>query len=426
VSFINDVTRTTSQIATFGEFEFDILRDLTATFGARWYSIDDEYEGATTTVNVTERLEAFGKGTLEALENAPADAAISDPQATFEAIESGQLDVDGLDDDGVLNVDDVIFRVGLDWHATDNILLFTNFAQGFRPPVTNRVGGDLANRQTGVFRNFRIPIFSETDDLDNYEVGFKSDLLNGTLRLNVTGFFSEISDLQTSRFDSTNISFLWFADNVGDAEILGVDGDFVWAPTNNLTISGAFSILDTELTELDPELEGIAPPEGSKLPYSADFSGNLRARYDFPIPEFGRLPGLRGYVTGAITYKGESFSGLKMDAFLVEDTTRRVFGRGSGLKIKREADVFEGAPEDAELLGEPGAPIPGGRYVQDDYILLDMAVGVTHHQWKAEFFVDNLTDKTAEEFIDTQSFTARVVPNRPRSYGFRLSYDLQR
>ena len=420
ISFINDVTRTTEQVALFGQAEFDLSDSVTLAVGARWYDIDDDYKGATSTVNVTERLRAFGIGTEEALQDYFGEA---EGAAVFEAIQSGQLDVSDLNDDGVLNVSDVIFRASLDWRVNENFMLFGTYAQGFRPPVTNRVGGGLANNQSNPsFEGFRIPVSSQTDDLDNYEIGFKADLLDNRLRLNMTAFYSEISNLQTSRFDPTNISFLWFADNVGDAEILGLDGDFAWLATDQLTISGAFSFLDTEITRLNAELIGIAPPVGSELPFSADFSGNLRARYDFDLPDFADQGNTMGYITGSITYTGESLSGLVMDAYVAEDTLRRVYQvDGSGLEIKREADNFIGAAPGTELIGQEG--VPGGRYVQGGYVLVNLAFGVTVDRWMAEFFVDNVTDESANVYVDTQNFTPRVVTNRPRTIGVRISAD---
>jgi outer membrane receptor protein involved in Fe transport len=418
ISFVNDVTRTTEQVAVFGHGEFDITPDITASFGARWYEITDTYEGATTTVNVTDRLDALGDGSLGALTDffGPAEG-----QAIFDAIQSGQLDADDLDNDGELQVDDVIIRASLDWHITNDIMVFGTYAQGFRPPVTNRVGGGAANNPTGAFENFRIPIYSKTDDLDNYELGIKGDFFGGTLRVNATAFYSEIDDLQTSRFDPTNVNFLWFIDNVGEAEITGMDADFTWAATDALTISGAFSILDTEITSLNPELEGIAVPEGSELPYAPEFSANLRARYDFELAEVGDMRGVRGYVTGSVIYTGESYAGLKMDAYVQEDTLQRVYQvGGSGLSIHREADVFEGAAPGTDLLNEDG--VPGGRYEQDDYFILNAAVGFNVNSWNAELFVDNLADENAEVYIDTQQFSPRVVTNRPRTIGLRVGY----
>ena len=419
VSFINDVTRTTEQIALFGQIEFDLADNVTAAIGARWYDIDDDYKGSTSTVNVTERLRALGDGSIGALQGFFGDA---EGQAVFDAIQSGQLDVSDLSGNGVLNQSDTIFRASLDWRLNDGVMVFGTFSQGFRPPVTNRVGGGLSNNQNDPFAGFRVPVSSSTDDLDNYEFGIKADLLNNSLRINATAFYSEISNLQTSRFDPTNINFLWFADNVGDAEITGIDGDFIWAATDRLTLTGAFSFLDTEITRLNPELEGIAAPVGSELPYSADFSANLRARYDFDVPAMGNLTGLAGYVTGAVIYTGDSVAGLKMDAYVAEDTLQRVFQvAGSGLKIQREADVFLGAAPGTDLINEAG--VPGGRFVQDAYSLVNLAVGVSAEEWAVELFVDNATDENADIYVDTQQFTPKVVTNRPRTIGLRLSYD---
>jgi outer membrane receptor protein involved in Fe transport len=419
ISFVNDVTRTTEQLAVFGQFEYDLTDALTLSLGARWYDIDDNYKGATTTVNVTNQLAALGDGSLAALQ---AHFGAAEGQAIFDAIQTGQLDVNDLNGNGVLNQSDTIIRASLDWRLNEEMLVFATYAQGFRPPVTNRVGATLANVQSGPFDGFRVPVSSKTDDLDNYEIGFKSDLLDRTLRLNATAYFSEITNLQTSRFDPTNISFLWFADNVGDAEITGLDADFIWAATDGLTVSGAFSLLDTEITRLNPELVGIAAPVGSDLPFAADFSANLRARYDFDINSIGGLDGLMGYVTGVVVYTGESVAGVKMDAYVAEDTLQRVYQvAGSGLSIRREADAFLGAASGTDLINEAG--VPGGRFIQGDYTIANVAFGVAKDGWMAELFIDNVADESAPVYVDTQNFTPKVVTNRPRTVGLRLSYD---
>jgi len=409
VSFVNDVTHTIDQIAVFGQLEFDITDTVTASFGARWYEIEDSYKGSTTTVDVSARLRAFGDGS---------DAALisigEDPAAIQAAIASGQLDTSLLDDDGKLTVDDTIVKASLDWKVSNDLMVFASYSEGFRPPVTNRVGGGKSTSQEGAFDGFRIPVDSTTDSLDNFEVGFKSTLFDQTLRLNATAYYSEISDLQTSRFDPTNISFLVFTDNVGDAEIKGIDGDFTWVATDNLVISGAFSFIDTELTSINDELAGIAPAVGSRLPYSAEFSGNLQAEYFFPIAK-----DMTGYVNGSVSYTGERLASMTMDAYVTEDTTNLVYGTGSGLSIQKEADVYSGV----NYQDSNGQTFAGGRYIQDSYIIANLSFGVTNEEWKAELFIDNVTDESAILYIDTQQFTPKVVSNRPRTIGFRFSYD---
>ena len=409
VGFVNDITHTIEQIAVFGQFEYELTESLTASVGARWYQIDDEYKGSTTTVDVSRRVKAFGSQNPDEL-----TAVNEDPEAVLAAIDSGQLIVDDLGSDGVLTVDDTIFKFALDWKVNDDVLLFANYSEGFRPPVTNRVGGGLASSQTGRFENFRIPVYSLTDTLDNYELGLKGDFLDGILRVNATAFYSEISDLQTSRFDPTNISFLVFTDNVGDAEIKGLDADVTWLATDDLVINAAFSVLDTELVSINEELQGISAGVGAELPYSANFSGNINARYFFEMEE-----GRRGYVNGSVSYTGDRLAGMVMDAYVVEDATQLIYGTGSGLEIQEEAAVYEGVT----YADRNGETFRGGRYVQESYFLANVAVGVTNDEWKAELYVDNVFDESAILNIDTQQFTPKVVTNRPRTVGVRLSYD---
>ncbi len=411
ISFVNDITHTIDQIAVFGQLEFDLTETVTASFGARWYQIDDTFKGATTTVDVSGRLRAFGDGSDEALTEF---FGAEEAAAIQAAIASGQLDTSLLDSNGTLTVDDTIIKTSLDWQVSKDLMIFTSYSEGFRPPVTNRVGGGLAKNQDGAFDGFRIPVYSTTDSLDNIELGFKSTLFDQTLRFNATAYYSKISDLQTSRFDPTNISFLVFTDNVGDAEIKGIDGDFSWVATDNLVINGAFSYIDTELTSINDELAGIAPSVGSKLPYSAEFSGNLQAEYYYHIAK-----DMTGYINGSISYTGERLASMTMDAYVLEDATNLIYGTGSGLSIEKEADVYSGV----NYQDSNGETFAGGRYVQDSYVLANLSFGITNDEWKAELFIDNLTDERATLYIDTQQFTPKVVTNRPRTIGFRFSYD---
>ena len=411
VSFVNDVTHTIDQIALFGQLEFDITDTLTTSFGARWYQIDDIYKGSTSTADVSGRLRAFGDGSEAALiEFFGADEA-ANIQA---AIASGQLDTSLLDGNGELTVDDTIIKLGLDWKVSEDVMVYASYSEGFRPPVTNRVGGGSATSQEGAFDGFRIPVYSTTDSLDNIELGFKSTLLDQRLRFNATAYYSKISDLQTSRFDPTNISFLVFTDNVGDAEIKGIDGDFTWVATDNLVISGAFSWIDTELTSVNDELAGIAAPVGSRLPFTAEFSGNLQAKYYYHIKG-----DMTGYINGSISYTGDRLTGMTMNANVVEDASHLIYGTGSGLSIENEANVYSGV----NYQDRNGETFKGGRYVADSYILANLSFGVTKDVWKAELFIDNLTNESAILNIDTQQFTPKVVSNRPRTIGFRFSYD---
>ncbi|WP_448564949.1 TonB-dependent receptor [Thalassotalea ganghwensis] len=417
VSFVNDVTHEINQIAVFGQFEYDLTDTVTASIGARWYEIEDIYTGATTSANdggVTKQIRALGGSDQDIL-----DWYGDQGQAVLDAIASGQLENDLLNSDGVLKVDDTIFRLSINWQATENVMFFANYSEGFRPPVTARTGAQLASNQTpgSAFEGYRIPVYSLTDTLENYELGMKADFFDHVLRVNSTAYSSEINDLQTSRFDPTNIAFFYFTDNVGTAEIKGIDTDIMWLATDNLVISAAFSLLDTEITELNDTMVNLSAPVGSALPYSADFSGNIRARYFYELEN-----GWEGYVNASIAYTGDRLSGMFANAYVSEDTHHLVYGTGTGLEIEQEisASHYQGV----EFNDRNGNAFAGGRYVAKSYSLANIAFGVTNAEWKAELYIDNLFDKRAQLYIDEQQFTPKVVTNRPRTIGIRFSYDI--
>ena len=465
VSFVNDYTRKIDQMAVFGHVDFALSDSVSASIGARWYDINFDFKGAssfsfgckygtdgcdssvgrggfdatsrTSGNNVTERLRALGVGTLEALMRAGRadcrpevrDTAacrggvfsrgmdFSDAESAYADIQSGALNVENLNEDGVLNESDVILRASLDWRVNENLLLFATFGQGFRHGVTNRNAGRAANNPRGfpVYAGYRVPAIALTDEMDNWELGMKGDFVG--LRLNATAFASKITDLQVSRFDPANVAFLVFIENVGDADVRGLDADFIWLPGPNLTISGAVSLVSSEITRINPQLREIAVPEGSELPFAPGFAGSLQARYDF----HGVLGGeANAYLSGSISYSGESKSGIAGSAFFVEDTLKRSHGgRGSGLEIANEGGNFVGGN-----CGTYDAPVvcANGRYVQGAYTLLDVAVGVQKDAWSAELFVDNLTDTRAELHVDLLQYVPKVVTNRPRTIGLRFSY----
>ena len=96
---------------------------------------------------------------------------------------------------------------------------------------------------------YTVPPSIDSDEITNYEFGWKTVLMDGQLRFNGSAFFVDIEGLQSTVFDPSIVN-LFFSDNAADAEITGVEGDFTYyADKEGLTVSGAFSMLDTEITK---------------------------------------------------------------------------------------------------------------------------------------------------------------------------------
>ena len=139
---------------------------------------------------------------------------------------------------------------------------------------------DLAVRQGRTASPFHYAV--DTDEVKNYELGWKTELFDNSLRFNGSAFFVEIEGLQTTIFDPSIVN-LFFSDNAANAEITGVEGDFTWAPASieGLTVAGAFSFLDTEVTEVLTPTNDVL--QGSDLAFAPAFQGNIRARYEWDL-----------------------------------------------------------------------------------------------------------------------------------------------
>lgn len=469
--FVNDFTRDEEQIAYFVDATFDITDTFSISAGARYYEIDFALRGATGgsfgcrfagddltifplsdgTVevdsrdtlavtrpdgtlgctdnagnDVTRRFEALGDGTLDSLAGFFGDGA----QGILDAVANGDLSISNLNSDGSSTQDDTIFRFTADWKATEDVLLFATFSEGFRPQTLNRNAGSGASSTEPPFDRFRVPAVVETDELTNYEIGVKGDFFNKSVRLNATAYSAEIDNLQASRFDPSNVGILVFIENVGDAEVQGIDLDFTWLPADNWTIQGAFSYVDSEITRLNDALVGIAAPVGNELPFTSEFSFNVRGRYEFELSQFGA----NGFVQGGLVYVGDSFANITADANFIEDQTQRIFGVGSGLEIENLEGTF-GAPGQVSGLDGPVAGTIAGangetffqaaRYVQEAYTVLNVSAGISKDNWGAEIYINNLADEDGIININTFEGAPKVSVTRPRTIGFRVNYDFE-
>ena len=123
----------------------------------------------------------------------------------------------------------------MNYHLTDDIMLYQVFTQKVTVQP-HRTEMRAVCRQTSLvsIEGYVVPAVAVTDTLENIEIGMKGTFLDNTLRFNATYYQADIENLQVSRFDPSNVAFLVFMENVGDAESSGLDADFQWAATDQL------------------------------------------------------------------------------------------------------------------------------------------------------------------------------------------------
>ena len=240
-------------------------------------------------------------------------------------------------------------------------MYYVTWSEGFRPGLLNRPAG-----QSTPDGSYTVRPVTDSDEVTNFEFGWKTILRDGQLRFNGAAFMVDISGLQTTIFDPS-IANLFFSDNAADAEITGVEGDFIYYTNNDgLVVSGAFSMLDTEITKSLTTSDVVA---GKELAFAPGMQGNIAVR-----KEWGMSSGNVGHMQAQMTWSDESFS-----------------------------DIIE--PNKAK---------------QDSYNFMNLRAGISNDEWMAELYVDNVTDERAEISNNYVFDRERVAVIRPTTVGIRF------
>ena len=175
-------------------------------------------------------------------------------------------------------------KIGLDYRVNDDFMVYGSASRGYRAGSYNG----------GVYYQPR-PLetaYASPEYIDAYEVGFKADMAEGSVRLNAAAFL----------YDYTNQQFINvvgisnFLENAGGSQIMGLEAE-LWARiTERLTVQSAIGLLDTEYTELTlANTETIADQEdrvdlsGNELISAPKLNFSVSIDYDLLITEYGYL-----------------------------------------------------------------------------------------------------------------------------------------
>ncbi|RLA02327.1 MAG: hypothetical protein DRQ47_06910, partial [Gammaproteobacteria bacterium] len=176
--------------------------------------------------------------------------------------------------------DNVSGRVVVDWAVSEDSMAYASVSNGFKS------GGFIGAPATAS----RAANSFDEETATNYEMGFKSVMLDRTLQINTSIFFTDYEDLQVTRFtqlqdNPTNPFGEFITENAASAEISGLEIEFTWLATENLEFGGSYAFLDATYTDFTPDTPNLAPggvcPDGS-TPVGGDpangcipdFSGN--------------------------------------------------------------------------------------------------------------------------------------------------------
>ncbi|MEZ5997304.1 MAG: TonB-dependent receptor [Hyphomonas sp.] len=197
--------------AIFGELYYDVTDDLKFTLGLR---------------NTNDKKEQDVVPTW-----------LFTPTFAYPAVQNG----DPLTPTGQLKADfnETTGRIGLDWTPdfsfTDDTLIYGFYSKGYK-------GGGINPPQPAGANVF--PQTFEPEFINAYELGTKNTFAHNTQSLNATAFFYDYEGYQISQIvNRTAANF-----NV-NAELTGLELEYLWTPADNWLLTANLGLLDTKLLD---------------------------------------------------------------------------------------------------------------------------------------------------------------------------------
>lgn len=317
----------TTSWALFGQYSFAVTDNLSLVLGAR-YSEDEK------------DFTLSGETSFPGVPTVPVPFAYDDKK-TWDSFDP---------------------KISLDYNVSEDALVYFSYSQGYKSGgVQFSAGFEALARQ----------IF-DPEELDAYEIGIKSDLLEGRMRLNSAVYYYDYTNLQQQRIEQFGPTAASVTRNAGESEIKGVELDLQWIPVDSLNLRLAYSYLDAEFSEFIGT--GGQDFAGNRVPNSPEHTVSVAADYQLQLPgDWSLLMGTDWFWTDEYNF-----------------------------------DVVDDDPLTK----------------QDQYTIgnVRLALQSPGSQWQFLVYVENVTDEEFYYNLVRRAAEVLEIPSDKRRYGFRVNY----
>ena len=355
--FISDAAPTRESVSVYGQGTWNFNDEWRTVFGLRY--TDDEVTSEVTNF--------YGRSGTESLE---------------------------------VQSDKITGRLVLEHDFNDYTMGYVSFTRGFKPGGSNLTFG----LEDEIAPIVVLPTYEE-EVVDAYEIGLKTDLADGRVRINTAAFYYDYEGLQYQATDPE--VFQGGVGNIPESEIYGAELEFAAFLTDNLVLDARMAWLETEITAdhlaldnvqsdaatneligqgfdlFSPEIQRARAAQvqnvnGNELAKTPGFTGNLALNWDAELGAWGEMRSTLQY-----TYRG--------------DFKHRIFNND-------KTDVV------------------------DSYDVIDLVVGFYpgSSDWRVELIGKNLTDEDGINARFTDVFGVGATGDEliaPRQYMVRVGLD---
>jgi len=412
VSYAIQPDRQVKSTGLFSQATYDLNRFSGVTVGAR-YTKDSKSDRGGRAINCR-RTSVLGSyaGPDSIGPGAPLPEDIYADRATQRAINAGTYHDNGTSEgigdeacwirqvnDLAITWENVSGLIRYDYRPSEDLMYFTTISTGFKSGHIQDAGNHVA-----------------PETVTNFELGFKAQYLDDSLRINGALFRANYNDLQFSNEDRLDINFDGIADtggstvvrNASAATIQGLELELNWGITDvdQLQVTAAFTDAHFGQFEIPDTLFGnlfnpyvssqSASPEapvvlsGNSPPRVPDWKMTLSYSHNFVFD--------RGHLTPRIMIKAS-------DRYFLDIYNRDQLASG----------VFDNLPNGGSNLG-----------VQKPYTLFDLSLTYQPNSknWMLAAYIHNATDKNVKVDSGNALTSAGLVATyrEPRTFQVKFSY----
>ena len=240
----------------------------------------------------------FAQGAYDVTDQFTLSAGLryTDDKRDFKVLQYGQLWLDlGIPPVPKIDVsaDKVSWDLTADYAINDSSNIYARFASGFRAQSIQ--GRDVA------FLEY--PTVAKPETIMSYELGYKADLVDDSLRLNASVFYYNLDDMQLSIIGGATNSNQVINANKGTAS--GFELDLQWLITDNFMATFGAAYNDTEIKDEGLSVvpcgstlceawqyrdeNGQVSIDGNPFPRTPKTNYGLTLRYGMPIGDDGEF-----------------------------------------------------------------------------------------------------------------------------------------
>ncbi len=258
-------------------------------------------------------------------------------------------------------------RFGPQFEISKDMMVYATYSRGYKGPAYN-VFFNMSPTQDNVLA---------PEKSKSFELGFKSELMDRRVRLNVAAFDTQYDGYQANVPDLVNGAIVTRLINAGKVSTQGVELDLTARITPQLTVNAALANIIARVKEFKCPVGAAASCDinGRALPFAPDWKGSLRVKYLQPL--------------------------------------------SGGLTLDLGADASWQSKTNFDLSQQPNS-------FQKSYSIINASIALqSTNGWRLALVGKNLADESYATFIQSSgSNINRYVPRDDKRYfGVSLRYD---